>query len=111
MPKKGHKSQAGVGDLYEVPKVRINLSITEEAKNLLAHRASAMGISSSEFVERSARGNIQLTTQAKENEKLITINQIINKWVEACPPERRKLARWVKTWQLIEELLAVLKQS
>jgi len=111
MPKKGHKSQAGVGDLYETPKVRINLSVTEEAKNLLEHQASTMHISRSELVERFARGNVELPTQAEKDKKLKAVNQIINKWVEACPPEKRKLARWQKVWQLLQELLTTLEQS
>jgi hypothetical protein len=111
MPKKGHKSQAGIGDLYEAPKVRIDLSLTEEGKNLLQQKALAIGISRSELVERFARGNIETATQSREHEKLTLANQVVDKWVEVCTPERRKLARWQKTWQLIEELLTVLKQS
>lgn len=110
MPKKGHKSQAGVGDLYETPKVKLNLSVTEDAKNLLEQRASVMEISRSELIEQFARGSINLSTQSEEHEKLKVISQIINKWTNECTPERRELARWKKVHLLIQEISEVLKQ-
>ena len=110
MPKKGHKSQAGIGDLYETPKVRINLSLTEEAIKLLEKRSSAKDISRSELVERFARGTIELAFQEEEHEKLKTINQVVDKWAKSFPPDANKLARWQKAWQLAQELLTVLEQ-
>jgi hypothetical protein len=111
MPKKGHKSQAGIGDLYETPKLRINLSLTEEAINLLENRSSAKDISRSELVERFARGTLELEFQAEEHEKLKAVNQIVDKWIKLLPPNANKLARWQKAQHLIEELLVVLEQT
>lgn len=72
MPKKGHKSQAGVGDLYESPKVKLNITVTENAKTALDKRAVELGISKSELIERFARGLIGLPHQevaAKKSRK------------------------------------------
>lgn len=69
MPKKGHKSTAGIGDLYETPKSKLNLTVTEEAKSALDAKAKALGISKSELVERLARGIIQLPEQEQTAKK------------------------------------------
>lgn len=59
MPVKGRKSTKGVGDLYEVPKTRISLMITEEALKALDQMAHELDISRSELVERFGRGMIK----------------------------------------------------
>jgi hypothetical protein len=63
MPRKGHKSQAGIGDLYESPKVKLNITVTEDAKTALDERAKQLGISKSELIERFARGIVGLPQQ------------------------------------------------
>lgn len=69
MPRKGHKSTAGVGDLYETPKTRLNLSVTETAKSALQARADELDISISELVERFSRGLVGLPKQESHAKK------------------------------------------
>lgn len=66
MPVKGRKSTKGIGDLYESPKTRISLMVTEEALEALDKRASELGISRSELVERFGRGIIQFPVSEQE---------------------------------------------
>jgi metal-responsive CopG/Arc/MetJ family transcriptional regulator len=69
MPRKGHRSSKGVGDLYEEPKTRTNVALTEEALKRLDTRAEAMGISRSELIERFARGQVVSETEFTSEEK------------------------------------------
>lgn len=69
MPRKGHKSTAGVGDLYETPKTRLNISITETAKSALQARADELDISISELIERFSRGLVGLPEQEQSAKK------------------------------------------
>lgn len=69
MPRKGHKSQPGVGDLYEEPKERTSIFLTKQAKSSLDSIATALGISRSELVERFARGTIKLPEQEQSIKK------------------------------------------
>lgn len=70
MPRKGHKSTGGIGDLYDEPKERTTLILTQTAKNFLDERADALGISRSELVERFARGLVGLPNQETAAKKL-----------------------------------------
>lgn len=66
MPRKGQKgiwSQPGVPELYEEPKKRFNLALTPTAKSALDKRAEELGISTSELIERFARGLVGLPQQ------------------------------------------------
>lgn len=63
MPRQGHKSTAGVGDLWDEPKSRTTLILTETARTALDERAAKLGISRSELVEQFARGIIGLPEQ------------------------------------------------
>ncbi|MBD2778659.1 plasmid mobilization protein [Iningainema tapete] len=63
MPKKGQKSIRGIGDLYNTPKKRFNIMLTEEARHLLDEKAKALGLSLSEYLEQLARGTLQPTQQ------------------------------------------------
>ena len=58
MPKKGQKSSRGVGDLYQTPKKRFNIMLTQEARDLLDEKARTLGLSLSEYLEQLARGNL-----------------------------------------------------
>ncbi len=69
MPVKGRKSTKGIGDLYESPKTRISLMVTEEALEALDKMASELGISRSELVERFGRGIIQFPEQEQPAKK------------------------------------------
>jgi hypothetical protein len=69
MPKKGHKSQGGVGDLYEEPKERTTLALTKAARVALDERANQLGVSRSELVERFARGLLVLPEQEEPTKK------------------------------------------
>jgi metal-responsive CopG/Arc/MetJ family transcriptional regulator len=69
MPKKGHKSTAGVGDIYESPKKRVNLMLTDEVLQALDQRAKELNISRSEVVERFGRGLIGLPDQEAKAKK------------------------------------------
>lgn len=69
MPRKGHKSTVGIGDLYETPKVKLNLTVTDKAKSALQIRADELGISKSELIERFARGLIGLPEEEKPAKK------------------------------------------
>lgn len=69
MPTKGRKSIKGIGDLYDSPKSRVNLMLTEQAVKDLDQRAEELGISRSELVERFARGLIGLPGQEKSAKK------------------------------------------
>ncbi len=70
MPKKGHKSQKGLGDIYEETKQNTMLVLTQTAKENLGQRATELGLSRSELVERFARGLIgqpgELTLEDKQ---------------------------------------------
>lgn len=70
MPKKGHKSQKGLGDIYEETKKNTMLVLTQTAKENLDQMATSLGISRSEVVERFARGVIsqpgELTLEDKQ---------------------------------------------
>lgn len=55
MPKKGQKSLRGVGDMYDSPKKRVNLTLTEEARDILDKKAKSLNLSISEYIERIAR--------------------------------------------------------
>lgn len=63
MPVKGRKSTKGIGDLYESPKTRISLMVTEEGLEGLDKMASELGISRSELVERFGRGMIEASKE------------------------------------------------
>ncbi len=69
MPVKGKKSTKGVGDLYESPKTRISLMVTEEALKALDQMAKELGVSRSELIERFGRGIIQLPQQEQLSKK------------------------------------------
>ena len=69
MPVKGRKSTKGVGDLYEAPKTRISLMVTEDALKALDQMAKELDISRSELVERFGRGTIQLQPQEQPAKK------------------------------------------
>jgi hypothetical protein len=72
MPKKGQKgvwSEKGVPDLWEEPKKRIGMALTQFAADALTERANEMGISRSELVERFARGLVGLPEQEKTAKK------------------------------------------
>jgi metal-responsive CopG/Arc/MetJ family transcriptional regulator len=69
MPIKGRKSTKGVGDLYESPKTRISLMVTEEALQSLDQMANELGISRSELVERFGRKTIKLPHQEEPLKK------------------------------------------
>jgi len=69
MPTKGRKSTKGVGDLYESPKTRISLMVTEEALESLDQMANELGISRSELVERFGRKTIKLSHQEEPAKK------------------------------------------
>jgi len=69
MPKKGQRSQKGVGDLYNEPKLRVNLALTESAKDLLDSRAAELGISRSEVVEQFARAKVGLPGDLTKEDK------------------------------------------
>lgn len=59
MPKKGHKSTKGIGDLWNERKSnRVNISLTDTGKRELQIKADKLGISISELVERVARGEL-----------------------------------------------------
>jgi hypothetical protein len=60
MPRKGHKSRAGVGDLYDEPKEKLNLTVTPSAKDGLEEKAKLLGISKSELIERVGRGELKI---------------------------------------------------
>ena len=60
MPRKGHKSRAGVGDLYDEPKEKLNLTVTPSAKEGLEEKAKLLGISKSELIERIGRGELKV---------------------------------------------------
>ncbi len=70
MPRKGHKSTGGVGDIYDEPKERTTLILTQTARTFLDERADALGISRSELVERFARGLVGLPSQEFAAKKL-----------------------------------------
>lgn len=68
MPRKGHKSTKGVGDLWDERKTnRVNISLTDTGKRELEKKAEAIGISVSELIERIARG--QLISQENPSKK------------------------------------------
>lgn len=69
MPRKGHKSTKGIGDLWGEPKNnRINLALTDTGKKELEKKAEAIGISVSELIERIARGElVAYENPAKKN--------------------------------------------
>lgn len=69
MPTKGRRSTKGIGDLYESPKTRISLMVTETALEALDRKARELGISRSELVERFGRGTIQSTEQEQFKKK------------------------------------------
>ena len=69
MPIKGRKSTKGVGDLYESPKTRISLMVTEEALQSLDQMANELGISRSELVERFGRKTIKPPYQEEPSKK------------------------------------------
>jgi hypothetical protein len=59
MPRKGHKSTKGIGDLWGEPKKnRININLTDTGKQELERKAESIGISVSELIERIARGQL-----------------------------------------------------
>jgi hypothetical protein len=108
MPTKGHKSRAGVGDLYETPKEKLNLTVTEIAKSNLDKKATKLGISKSELIERFARD--MLTPPEDENKtKVEAIQELIQKWLNICSPERRSLARWQHLWSFLQELMEIMQ--
>lgn len=68
MPKKGHKSTSGIGDIWGEPKNRrVNVVLTDTGKKQLEEKASQLGLSISELIERIARG--QLVQQPDEFKK------------------------------------------
>ena len=72
MPRKGQKgiwSQPGIPELYEEPKKRFNIALTPTAKSALDKRATELGISTSELIERFARGVIGLPHQEAATKK------------------------------------------
>ena len=72
MPRKGHKSQSGVGDLYDEPKEKLNLTVTPSAKEGLEEKAKLLGISKSELIERIGRGRLSIHDDpAKKSEWLM----------------------------------------
>jgi hypothetical protein len=68
MPKKGHKSTSGVGDLYDERKRNINLTLTPTAIDALEEKAEELELSKSEFIERIARGNLSTSYNQDTNE-------------------------------------------
>ncbi len=63
MPRKGHKSRAGVGDSYGEVKKDINLTLTPTAIDALAKKAKFLGLSKSELIEKFARGELKINHQ------------------------------------------------
>lgn len=57
-PKKGHKSQHHVGEVYDEVKSSQTLCLTKTAVKGLDEKAKRLGISRSEFVEQVGRGII-----------------------------------------------------
>jgi len=71
MPRKGHKSQKGQGDLYDEPKRNTVLVLTQTARTSLDRMAAELGISRSELVERVGRGSILLAAFSEEDKILL----------------------------------------
>jgi metal-responsive CopG/Arc/MetJ family transcriptional regulator len=73
MPKKGQKSQKGIGDLYDQPKTRTTVALTLEAQQKLDIRAKQLGISRSELIEQFARGEVgSYSDFTKEDRNLLS---------------------------------------
>jgi hypothetical protein len=68
MPKKGHKSRAGIGDSYGEVKKDINLTLTPTAIEALAKKAKELGLSRSELVEKFARGESSINHNEETNQ-------------------------------------------
>jgi hypothetical protein len=73
MPRKGHKSQSGVGDLYDEPKEKLNLTVTPSAKDGLEEKAKSLGISKSELIERVGRGELKVNHDPEKKSNLLII--------------------------------------
>jgi hypothetical protein len=109
MPTKGHKSQAGVGDLYETPKEKLNLTVTETAKANLDKKATKLGISKSELIERFARDTL-ICHEDKNKVKVEATQELLKKWLIICSPKRRSLARWEHLWTFLQELTDIMQR-
>ena len=73
MPRKGHKSRAGVGDSYGEVKKDINLTLTPTAIDALGEKAKELKISKSELVERLAKGKLSRSDQEETNQSFVMI--------------------------------------
>ena len=83
-------------------------AVTEIAKSNLDKKATKLGISKSELIERFARD--MLTPPEDENKtKVEAIQELIQKWLNICSPERRSLARWQHLWSFLQELMEVMQ--
>ncbi len=71
MPRKGHKSQINVGDMYDERKRNINLTLTPTAIDALEEKAEQLGLSKSEFIERISRGNLSISYNQETNKNWV----------------------------------------
>lgn len=102
MGKKGIKSRKGQGESWNEAKTeRINVQVTPTCKNLLKEQADALGISITEFLERSSRNRL---SEAE------LINSVLSRPLDAVqvksavPHFSRK--EWISIAKLCLELLS-----
>ncbi len=100
MGKKGVRSSEGQGEIWDESKSEVvSMKLTPTGKRLLDEKAKFYGLSKGEFIERIARGTIELN-EKKEAEKMtlssspstaITIDQILKALSRFSLPELTKI--------------------
>jgi len=100
MGKKGVRSSEGQGEIWDESKTEVvSVKLTPTGKRLLGEKAKSYGLSKGEFIERIARGRIELN-EKEETEKMTlssspntatTIDQILKALLRFSLPELTRI--------------------